>query len=388
MCKPIRVLHVIGKMDRAGAETMIMSLYRRIDRNKIQFDFMVHSKEKGDFDDEIRALGGKIFYIDKFKGFNLIPYYFAWRKFLKKHSEYRVIHGHIGSSAFIYISVAKSLGRKTIIHSHSEFSDRFNLHDHLISWLNYPNKHIATELLAASKQAGIDRFGKSVILQNNFRVLNNAIDTNKFLYSKLKRQQIRTKLGISPDTLIIGNIGRLVEVKNQSRLIEIFNTILVKIPDAHLLILGEGPLREKLEQLIVDKGLKSNVHLVGVKDNVADYLSAMDIFVFPSLHEGLGISLIEAQSTGMPCVVSDAVPIEAKVSPLLTFISLKSSDNEWMKIILRERENYSIQNRTSQVEKIKQANYDISQTLPQLSSLYLNLAEESNGISNDNNTNL
>ncbi|WHQ78649.1 glycosyltransferase [Latilactobacillus curvatus] len=388
MCKPIRVLHVIGKMDRAGAETMIMSLYRRIDRNKIQFDFMVHSKEKGDFDDEIRALGGKIFYIDKFKGFNPIPYYFAWRKFLKKHSEYRVIHGHIGSSALIYISVAKSLGRKTIIHSHSAFSDRFNLHDHLISWLNYPNKHIATELLAASKQAGIDGFGKSVILQNNFRVLNNAIDTNKFLYSKLKRQQIRTKLGISPDTLIIGNIGRLVEVKNQSRLIEIFNTILVKIPDAHLLILGEGPLREKLEQLIVDKGLKSNVHLVGVKDNVADYLSAMDIFVFPSLHEGLGISLIEAQSTGIPCVVSDAVPIEAKVSPLLTFISLKSSDNEWMKIILRERENYSIQNRTSQVEKIKQANYDISQTLPQVSSLYLNLAEESNGISNDNNTNL
>lgn len=364
MCKPIRVLHVIGKMDRAGAETMIMSLYRRIDRNKIQFDFMVHSKEKGDFDDEIRALGGKIFYIDKFKGFNLIPYYFAWRKFLKKHSEYRVIHGYIGSSAFIYISVAKSLGRKTIIHSHNAFSDRFNLHDHLISWLNYPNKHIATELLAASKQAGIDRFGKSVILQNNFRVLNNAIDTNKFLYSKLKRQQIRTKLGISPDTLIIGNIGHLVEAKNQSRLIEIFNTILVKIPDAHLLILGEGPLREKLEQLIVDKGLKSNVHLVGLKDNVADYLSAMDIFVFPSLHEGLGISLIEAQSTGIPCVVSDVVPIEAKVSPLLTFISLKSSDNEWMEIILRERENYSIQNRTSQVEKIKQANYDISQTLP------------------------
>lgn len=281
MVKPIRILHVIGKMDRAGAETMIMSLYRRIDRTKIQFDFMVHTKQKGDFDDEIESLGGHIFHIDKFNGFNFGSYYLAWRKFLKIHAEYHVIHGHIGSSAFIYLSAAKSLGRMTIVHSHSAFSENFNLHDHLISFLNYPNRHIATEILAASKQAGIDRYGKKVVKQNNFHVLNNAIDTNKFLYSPKKRREIRNTLGISSDTLVIGNTGRLVEAKNQSRLINIFNAVLNKFPSAHLLVLGEGSLRKSLEQQAIKLGIESQVHLVGVKDNVADYLSAMDIFVFP-----------------------------------------------------------------------------------------------------------
>ncbi|AGS26703.1 glycosyltransferase [Lactiplantibacillus plantarum] len=388
MVKPIRILHVIGKMDRAGAETMIMSLYRRIDRTKIQFDFMVHTKQKGDFDDEIESLGGHIFHIDKFNGFNFGSYYLAWRKFLKIHAEYHVIHGHIGSSAFIYLSAAKSLGRMTIVHSHNAFSENFNLHDHLISFLNYPNRHIATEILAASKQAGIDRYGKKVVKQNNFHVLNNAIDTNKFLYSPKKRREIRNTLGIGSDTLVIGNTGRLVEAKNQSRLINIFNAVLNKFPSAHLLVLGEGSLRKSLEQQAIKLGIESQVHLVGVKDNVADYLSAMDIFVFPSLHEGLGISLIEAQCTGIPCIASDAVPIEAKVSQLLTFISLKASDDEWVDTILENQKAYSAEHRSSQVENIKKANYDISQTLPQLSKMYLNLAGGSNGISNINNTNL
>lgn len=373
MSKPIRVLHIIGKMDHAGAETLIMTIYRRINRQKIQFDFLVNDQQKGDFDDEIRSLGGRIFYIPKFLGFNWISYRIAFKNFLKKHPEYRVIHGHIGSSALIYLSVAKSLGRQTIIHSHSAFPQSFNLHDHLIGWLNRPSKRIASVILAASKQAAIDRFGQSVIKQRNFAVLNNAIDTSRFLYDNKQRREIRQQLGIDKNTLVIGNVGRLVKRKNQKRLIYIFKRLLTKKPNAQLLILGAGPLQQELVDLIDELKITSQVHLVGMKRNVAAYLSAMDVFVFPSINEGLGISLIEAQCSGLPCLAANVIPGEAKVSSLLTFESLDNSDTAWVRHILRADEKARSEERYSHVEDIRQANYDINQVVPWISRLYLNL---------------
>ncbi|GEL13707.1 cps2J protein [Lapidilactobacillus concavus DSM 17758] len=385
MTKPIRVLHVIGKMDRAGAETMIMSLYRRIDRNKIQFDFMVHSRDKGDFDDEIKSLGGKIYYMQKFNMVNFFSYHHAWKSFLKVHPEYHVIHGHIGSSAFIYLSIAKSLGRKTIVHSHNSFSDGFNVHDHVISLLNYHNKDFVDEILAASIQAGKDRFGKNVVKRDNFHVFNNAIDSSGFLYSVDKRNEIRRLLGISPDSFVMGNVGRLVEAKNQKRLISIFHQVTKRDPDSQLLILGKGPLKNDLLSLTQEYQIDSQVHFVGVTDDVADYLSAMDVFVFPSLHEGLGISLIEAQCAGLPCIASDAVPVEAMVSSLLVFESLKKADSQWVDTIIKNKEIYSKQHRQSHTDDIKKAHYDISQTLPQISNLYLRLSGGNDDNSDDNN---
>lgn len=374
MKEPIRVLQVIGKMDRAGAETMIMSIYRNIDRKKIQFDFLVHNKQKGAFDDEIKSLGGRIFFIQKFNGLNFISYYFKWRHFLIKHPEYKVIHGHIASSAFIYLHIAKSLGLKTIVHSHSAFSEKFSVHDHIISILNYPIRSFATEILAASKRAAVDRFGKKVLEKKNFFVLNNAIDSDKFLFSKEKRNKIRQDLKIPMDALVIGNVGRLVEAKNQKRLISLFEKLVKGKKNMKLLILGEGPLKLDLQELINKKKLTDSVKLVGVHSNVGDYLSAMDIFVFPSLHEGLGISLIEAQCSGLPCVASDTVPVEAKITKLLEFESLESTDSKWMNEIKTLSSMYNIKNRKSRVEDVKKANYDISQTVPQISKLYLELS--------------
>ncbi len=352
---------------------MIMNLYRRIDKNKIQFDFMVHSNGKGYFDDEIKKLGGKIFRIEKFYVFNTISYYFKWKKFLLDHSEYQVIHGHIGSSAIVYLQVAKMLGRRTIVHSHSALPDKFDLHSRIISLLNYPNRHIATVVLAASERAGSDRYGKKVLKQENFHVFNNAIDTQNFMYSAIRRNEIRSKLGISEEALVIGNVGRLVEEKNQTRLINIFNELVKLVPTAHLVVVGEGQLRPNLEHLIKHLGLNRNVHLVGSKKNVADYLSSMDMFVFPSVNEGLGISLIEAQCTGLFCIASDSVPKEAKVSPIIVFQSLSDSDVEWVNTILANQSQKYVVNRKSKMAYVKKAGYDIQQTVPLISRIYNDL---------------
>lgn len=309
----IRVLHVIGAMDRAGAETMIMNYYRAIDRNQIQFDFLVHTDRHCDFDDEIEALGGNIYRLPRFVGANYLQYKNACKRFFAAHPEIDIVHGHIESCASIYLPEAKRNGKATVCHCHqangplSPFEIAFRL-------ATFRNKHSADFYMACSEKAGKDRFGLPVVESDRFSVLNNAIDLSAFRRTEEQRAHAKEELHVAGKP-VFGHVGRFTAAKNHPFLIEVFQAIAERLPDAQLLLVGRGETEDAIRSLVKEKGLEASVHFLGVRDDIPQMMAAMDVFLFPSIQEGLGIVAIEAQASGLPSLVSAALPDEAVILP-------------------------------------------------------------------------
>jgi glycosyltransferase involved in cell wall biosynthesis len=372
MDKPIRILHVLGGMNRAGAETMIMNLYRNIDRTKLQFDFIVHTNEKCDYDEEIRALGGKIYSIPQYIGKNHFKYILAWNKFFRNHPEYKIIHGHVRSTASIYLKIAKKFELITIAHSHSTSSGT-GIASIVKNTLQYPIRFTADYFLACSKFAGEWLFGNKICKKNNFHILKNAIDTKKFNYNENIRLNKREELGIE-NKFVIGHVGRFQPPKNHDFLIQIFSEIINKNPHSVLLLVGEGELKNKVQKKVIHLGISDSVIFTGKRSDISEIVQAMDVFVFPSLYEGLGIGVVEAQASGLPCVIADTIPQEALITDLVEVLSLKKPKEYWAKEILKynEKEKYS---RNSTYEQIKLNGYDIEETSKWLEKFYLKIIE-------------
>lgn len=322
----IKVLHVIGAMDRAGAETMIMNYYRAIDRNEIQFDFLVHTDRHCDYDDEIEALGGKIYRLPCFTGLNYLQYKTACRRFFAEHPEIDIVHGHIGSCASVYLPEAKRNGKITICHSHRS-KGSLSPAEMAFRLATFQNKRSADYYMACSEQAGRDRFGSNMVEQDNFFILKNAIDLERFDSTEEQRLAAKKLLGIS-EKPVFGHVGRFTEAKNHPFLIETFRKITETLPDAQLLLVGRGENEGEIRKLVEEEGLGSSIHFLGIREDVSTVMAAMDVFLFPSLWEGLGIVAIEAQASGLPCVVSDGVPSEAAILPSTKRLSLTSA-TEW-----------------------------------------------------------
>lgn len=368
----IRVLHVIGIMNRGGAESMIMNLYREIDRTKVQFDFVEHSNEKAIFDDEIEKLGGRIYRCPRFIGENFFSYKKWWDKFFKKEGkEYQIVHGHIGSTAAIYLKCAKKEGKYTIAHSHSSGTDH-SLHSLLYSLISYNTRHIADYFFGCSMVAGIDRYGRKVVENiGKFKVLPNAIDIEEYTYSLKKRMNVRNELGYSQNELIIGHVGRMTAEKNHTFILDIFRCICELKSDVRLLFVGDGKLREALKQKTIDLGLEQNVCFTGVRSDVNCLMQAMDVFVFPSIFEGLPVTMVEAQASGLPCVISNKVPNECIITEgLVTIKSLEDSPKEWAKHIL-SRVNVP---RIDTSNEVRKHGFDIKETSKWLEKFYLEKA--------------
>ena len=218
--KPIRVLHVLGYFDRGGAESMVMNLYRSIDRNKVQFGFVVHGDRIGAFEDEVRQMGADIFRVPDYTGINHIQYKKAWRDIFSNHPEYSVVHGHVRSTANIYLNMAKRFDLKTIAHSHSTSSGS-GLAAQVKNIFQYGIRQHADEFIACSTDAGQWLFGEKICNSNHFHILNNAIDTQDYIFDPEIRKKIRRELHAS-DKFLIGHVGRFHEAKNHSYLIDIF----------------------------------------------------------------------------------------------------------------------------------------------------------------------
>lgn len=368
----IRILHVIGSMNRGGAETMIMNLYRNIDRNKIQFDFVVHVNDEGAYDDEIKSMGGKIYHCPKYNGKNYFQYKQWWNDFYKQHSEYGIIHGHLGSTVMIYLSISKKYNCFTIAHSHNTWG-KFNLHKFIYYLYSYPTRYIADYFIGCSKEAGISRFGKKTAYNDSiFTVLNNAIDTEKFKFNEVARNKIRNELNIA-DKLVIGHVGRFNEQKNHVFLVEIFKEIIKLNSKVVLLLIGSGTLQSNINSIICNYGLEKNVIFLGQKSNVNDYLQAMDIFLFPSLYEGLSVAAIEAQASGLECFFSDTIDKKTAISNQVHFISLNESAVKWAELILSK---YKVKNRADVINQIVMAGYDISKTSESIQKFYMEVSEK------------
>lgn len=364
----IRVLHVVTDMRRGGLETMLMNYYRAIDRKNVQFDFLEHRQEESDYDREIKELGGRIYRIPRLNPFG-VRYKSILRQFLKKHPEYQIIHVHQDCLSSIVLKEAKRCGVKIrIAHSHSSSQDK-NLK--LLIKLYYKRKisGYATDLLACSQEAG-----KWMFCGSDFKVLNNAIDTKKYVYSREIREEIRKQFQISEEALVIGHVGRFCYPKNHTYLLDVFKKISDQT-ESILLLVGDGELRKEIENKILQMKLRGKVILTGVRSDVSDLLQAMDVFVFPSLYEGLPVTLIEAQAAGLPCLISDKVPIECKKTNLVHQISLEEDKTYWA----NEAIKLSKIERKNMLKEIQMSGFDIGENAIHLVDYYMNKMKENYG---------
>ena len=366
MGNPIRVLHVLAGMNRGGAETFIMNVYRNIDRTKVLFDFILFRKEECDFNEEIRSLGGKIYWIPRYNGKNHFTFKKAWRIFFKEHPEYKIIHGHVRSTASIYLKIANKHGLISIAHSHST-SSRGNIAEKLVkNTIQFPIRSTANFLFSCSDEAGEWLFGTKSIQKDNYRLIKNAIDTEKFKYDKNLRNKMRKQLEVQ-DKFVVGHIGTFTPPKNHTFIIDVFKKIHDKNENAILLLVGDGKLRSSIEKKIKDLELTEYVILTGVRSDIPELLQSMDVFVFPSIFEGLGIVVIEAQTSGLPCIASDAVPEEARLTDLVETLSLKDSLTIWADKIVERSEH----ERKDTYQEIVKNGYDIKETVRWLEEFYL-----------------
>ena len=373
MSKPIRVLHVIGIMNRGGAETMIMNLYRHIDRSKVQFDFVENSSEPAVFDEEILSLGGRIFRCPHYNGKNHFTYVKWWNDFFKAHpKEYPIVHGHLGSTASIYLSVAKKYGAYAIAHSHSSGTDH-SLHANLYQIMSYNTRNVADYFFACAEAAGKERFGSKVVSGDHYAVLNNAIDVNRFSYNPSVRNAVRDELGIGQIQLVVGHIGRYTKEKNHEFILKIFSELKKMDSNARLLMVGDGTLRTHIMQMAEQASLSSDVIFTGVRSDVERLVQAMDVFVLPSLYEGLPVTMVEAQTAGLPCIISDKVPSECILTEgLVDIMTLSASPEAWAEKILAKR---AIP-RTDRRAEVAAHGFDITTEAVKLQEFYLKAYEQ------------
>jgi len=368
MSEPIRILQVLGELNQGGAEFMIMNIYRHIDRSKVQFDFVIHTQQRCYFEAEIEQLGGNIYRVPRFYGFNIIQYKKAWEQFFSAHRYYKGVHGHIGSSAAIYLKIANKFNITSIAHSHGT-KNTPNFKGFMYTLFAYPTRFVANWFFGCSWAAGLHRYGKKVVNSNKFSVVNNAIEVERFDFEKKIRDKVRRELALG-NGFIVGHVGRFDPLKNHLFLLKVFKEVHTRIPSAHLLLVGDGPERTRIEKEIVSLGLQEAVLLLGMRSDVPELLQAMDVFLFPSLSEGFPLGLIEAQATGLPCLTSTAVTDEVNITDLVDFLPLGVPITEWAeRIILRNKEFV----RVSRHQEIIDNGYDIKTSVLELEKFYMDL---------------
>lgn len=324
----IRVLHVLNNLGSGGAESFVMNVYRNIDRSKIQFDFLVRSSNNGSMLDEIKEMGGQVFIQPDFPR-HIIQNYLALNNFLKQNSkDYAAIHVHANSLVYIKpLALAKKYGiQKRIIHSHNTKSAAAFIHRLNIKRID----RWVTDRFACSNWAG-----KFMFPNHKFRFVPNGIDLTRFAFSAEKRKKVRLKLGLSKNTVVVGNVGRFNCQKNHPRIIEIFREYKKNNHNSKLLLVGDGEDKELIEKLVIQNGLRDDVLFTGAVSNVEDYLSAMDVFLLPSLWEGLAIVLIEAQANGLGCVASTTTTPESDCGNIV-YLSLDDTSEQWAKALQKQ----------------------------------------------------
>lgn len=321
MQEPIRIVHNIASLHLGGSQAFVMNMYRNIDRSKVQFDFVVTPETKEGFYDEITNLGGKIFSCPRYKGTNHIQYNKWWDDFFNEHPEYKVIHGHVRSTASIYLKIAKRHGLVTIAHSHST-SNGNGISAIVKRIMQLSIRKQADYLFACSDKAGKWLYGEKAITQQNYYMIPNGVDLKRFEFDVNKRNQMRMTLGIKKDMMILGHIGRLSTPKNHKFLLNVFNKYHKINSNSKLLLVGDGELFDCIKEHIDKLNISDAVIMTGSKQNTEDYYQVMDIFVFPSLWEGLPVSVVEAQANGLQCLISDVITHDVDLTDLIQYLPL------------------------------------------------------------------
>ncbi len=366
--KPVRVAQIIGKWVGGGVEAVVMNYYRHIDRSKIQFDFICDSDSTNIPYDEIKKLGGKVILVPPYQ--KVFKYHKELKKVLKE-GNYKIVHSHINTLSVFSLFAAKCAKVPVrIAHSHSTTNKKEKKKNLLKQVLRPFSKLFATDYMCCSELAGRWLFGNKEYDKGNVYLLNNAIDLDKFKYDEKVRNKKRKELKVKDSTLVIGHVGRFVEQKNHRFLIDIFNEVHKKNKDSILLLIGQGPLMKEIKVKVKNLKLEKYVKFLGQREDVNELYNAMDVFLLPSLYEGLPVVGVEAQANGLLCIFSYDMTKETKVLDSAKFMSLCKPTQEWANIILEDVSKFKRQNTK---KEISSNGFNIKDEAQKLNDIYINL---------------
>lgn len=369
--EPIRIAQIVGKWLGGGVEAVVMNYYRHLDHDKIQFDFICDDDSTNIPYDEIEKLGGKVILIPPYQ--KVFKYQKELRRVLRD-GKYKIVHSHINTLSVFPLYAAKKVGVPVrIAHSHSTTNKKEWKKNLLKQVLRPFSKKYATNYMCCSELAGRWLFGDKTYDEGKVYLLNNAIDLDKFKYDEKIRSNKRKELGINEDTLVIGHIGRFVAQKNHTFLIDIFNQFHKKEKNSILLLAGQGPLQEEIKNKVRELGLDDSVRFLGQRNDANELYQAFDVFLLPSLYEGLPVVGVEAQASGLLCFFSDDMTKETKVLDSTVFMSLSNADYEWAEEILKSLKMYK---RYDTGKKISKYGFNISKEVVKLFRFYDKLIDE------------
>ena len=310
-----------------GISTFIMNEFKFIDRSKVHIDFVIHSPQIKSVVQYVEDNGSKVYQVSPY---NFVKYRKFWMEFLKIHPDYDIIHVHSFDPTILYLGMARKKGITTIVHSHTTNMPKFDIIDRICRLNQFGSRFVADYFFGCSHRAIYERFGKKVANSNKSMMIPNGINTELFRFRNIARMKLRRDLNVE-NKLVIGNVGRFEYQKNQLFTLDVFECFHKKNPDSVLVLVGDGVDKNKIQNKIDELHLNDVVILTGTQKNIPDYLSAFDIFLFPSHYEGLSIALVEAQCSGLPCFVSsEAVDYESDMGcNLLKIRSLSDSPEKW-----------------------------------------------------------
>lgn len=329
--EPIRIAQIMGKWLGGGVESVVMNYFRNIDREKIQFDFICDEDSTDIPYQEIESLGGRVIICPPYQK---LPKYIKELKKIFKDNNYKIVHSNINALSVFPLYAAKKAGVPVrIAHSHST-SNKKEWKKTLVKNLLRPfSKVYATDYFACTEHAGRWLFGDKAFNQSKVTVINNGIDISEYEYNEKIRKEMRKELGYKDADLVIGHVGRFMKQKNHEFIIDIFDALHKENDNYKLMLVGQGPLMDEIKDKVNSLGLTDSVKFLGQRSDANKLYQAMDLFLFPSLYEGLGMVLIEAQASGLPCVASTEVPDIANVTSNLVFLDLDDSIFNWVKVI-------------------------------------------------------
>lgn len=332
MAEPIRVAQIVGKVVIGGVDSVVMNYYRHIDKSRVQFDFFMDGYDNSLLDEEIQDLGGRIIKLEPYEKSMKINTQQCYKAFVENN--YNIVHSHLNTLSVFPLSAAwKAKVPVRIAHNHSTTSKGEFKRNLMKNGLRPFSKTFATHYATCSKYAGEWLFGKSTYNQGKVRLIRNAVDLSLFSIDPLARNKIRTEFGLE-NNFIVGHVGRFVFPKNHEFIIEVFAEVYKENSNARLLLVGVGELEEDARKQVASLGLQQVVIFTGLRRDIPDFLNAFDLFFLPSRYEGLPVVGMEAQACGLPCLMSDKVPPDVAITPLVDFFPLASPVSEWAHKVL------------------------------------------------------
>jgi glycosyltransferase involved in cell wall biosynthesis len=377
---PVRILHVVGRMDRGGLETWLMRVLQSIDRQQFQIDIMVHSQEAGDYDSEVLALGCRILqcpYLNQPWRYPL-----EFKRVLSAYGPYDVVHSHVHFFSGYVLPIAKVAQVPCrIAHSHNDHRaverQKNWIRQGYLSLMKRSISHSMTHGLTTSQQAALDLFGPTWAEDDRIALLFSGLDLSPFR-TEVAPDSVRQEWGISADAWVIGHVGRFEPQKNHDFLVRVVAQAMRQRPNSYLMLVGQGSLQPQIERQVEELGIGDRVIFTGPRPDIAALLlGGMDAFLFPSIHEGLGVALVEAQAAGLPCLTSDVVPVEADVVPgLAKRLSLDRSIDEWANALLTHCRNTPRKPIRETLPSLEESPFNMENSVLLLEAIYAEAANQ------------